>query len=92
MNIKVEYDGKYPNLYSGHLKVWIDGICWDFGNYSLVSGGHIERDEDWDMWATEGPWSIGDWPEGFPEDKYLRMNVLSEINAQIPHGCCGGCI
>ena len=49
--IKIEYDGKFPNLCSGHLKVWIDDVLYDFGIYALISGGHIVGGShtDWDM-------------------------------------------
>lgn len=92
MDIKVEYDGKWPNLCRGNLKITIDGVLWDFGCYSLSSGGEILRDDDWNMWPEEGPWDIWDWPEGFPDDDLLKEAVLMEINSKIPHGCCGGCI
>lgn len=90
MKIKIEYDGAFPNLCSGHLKVWIDDKLWDFGKYCLLSGGNIQRDDDWNMWAVSGEWSITDWPKGFPEE--LKDKVLEEINSEIPWGCCGGCI
>lgn len=90
MNIKIEYDGKYPCLCMGHLIVWIDDVKWDFGRYCLSSGGSIHRNEHWDMWATEGEWSIDEFPKGFPDE--LKELVLLKINEEIPHGCCGGCI
>jgi hypothetical protein len=90
MNIRIEYDGKYPCLCMGHLIVWIDDVKWDFGRYSLSSGGHIHRNENWDMWTTEGDWFIDEFPQGFPEE--LKKLVLLKINEEIPHGCCGGCI
>ena len=90
MKIRIEYDGKYPCLCMGHLIVWIDDVKWDFGRYSLSGNGRIHRDEDWNMWASEGEWSIDEYPEGFPEE--LKEIVLSKINEEIPHGCCGGCI
>lgn len=46
MNIKIEYDGKYPNLCRGNLKITIDGVLWDFGYYALRSGGEVLRDEE----------------------------------------------
>ena len=42
------------------------------------------------MWASEGEWFIDEFPEGFQEE--LKEIVLSKINEEIPHGCCGGCI
>ena len=94
--IKIDYDGFFPNLCSGNLNVTIDDKTWDFGKYALISGGHIcgGAHTDWDMWAEYGPWSIDEdaWPEGFPEDEYLRLNVLEAVNGQVSWGCCGGCI
>ena len=94
MNIVVKYDGEYPNLCSGNLIVIIDDKEWEFPDYCLSSGGHIcgGAHTDWDMWTTEGPWSIIDWPEGFPDDKYLKLNVIEAVNSSIRWGCCGGCI
>ena len=92
MNIGVKYDGEYPNLCRGNLIVIIDGEEWKFPDYCLLSGGDIHRDDDCNMWATEGPWEIRDWPEGFPDDELLRLNVLEAVNTSIPFGCCGGCI
>lgn len=41
MDIRIEYDGRWPNLCSGHLIIWIDDVKWDFGSHSLSSGGSI---------------------------------------------------
>lgn len=90
MKIKIEYDGKYPCLCMGHLIVWIDDVKWDFGRFSISSGGGIHRNEYWDMWTSEGEWSIDEFPKGFPDE--LKELVLLKINEEIPHGCCGGCI
>lgn len=93
LDIKIQYDGEYPSLCMGHLIVWINGKKWDFGNYVLESGGHLTYE---DGRVVKGEWSIPDncwdncWPEGFPE-KYKKQ-VLSKINQEIPHGCCGGCL
>ncbi len=90
--IKIEYDGKWPCLCMGHLKVYIGETLYDFGKYILSSGGRICRDEDWNMWTEEGAWSIDEdnIPKNFPRD---RINdLLNEINSTIPWGCCGGCI
>lgn len=76
----------------GHLIVWIDDKMFDFGKDALSSGGRIEIDDDWNMWAEDGEWNIFDgcWPKDFPEE-YKEL-VLEKINEEIPHGCCGGCI
>lgn len=88
-DIKIEYNGKYPNLCSGKLIVFINGSKWEFPD-CLVSGGSVRRNKDWDIWATKGPWTIDKWPEGFPVK--LKRLVEKEINWKIPQGCCGGCI
>lgn len=92
-DIKVIYDGKWPCLCMGHLKINIDGILWDFGTHALSSGGHIEHDGYFNNWETySGEWTIDDysWPKDFPED--MKKAVLDKVNEEIPWGCCGGCI
>lgn len=89
-NIKIEYNGEYPCLCHGHLVVTIDGVVWDFGDFSLSSGGCVWFDDDWGEHVEEGDWDIIEWPEGFPEE--LKEEVLNAINLEIPHGCCGGCV
>ncbi len=90
MNIKVEYDGGFPNLCSGNLIVFIDEIRWEFPDYCLSSGGSVTFDEDWSENVTHGTWEISKWPSGFPEN--LKYIVVEAINLHIPYGCCGGCV
>lgn len=90
MHILIWYKGKYPNLCSGELIININGIPWVFPDYCLVSGGSVSFDEDWQEEVTRGDWSIGEWPENFPEE--WKSVVLEKINNEIPHGCCGGCV
>lgn len=90
MNIKISYNGCYPNLCSGRLIVYIDNVEYIFPKYSLVSGGCVYRDDN-DDWVTDkGEWDIDEWPEDFPE--HLKEPVLDKVNEEIPWGCCGGCI
>lgn len=88
--IKVFYDGRYPNLCSGSLRVEIDGKEWVFPENCLISGGDVSFDGDWNEEVSEGDWEISEWPKDFPED--LKVSVLSEVNKNIPYGCCGGCV
>lgn len=90
MNIKIDYDGKYPTLCCGNLVVTIDSEEWVFSNYCLISGGTAYLDEDWSDHVEQGEWTISEWPDGFPED--LKSLVLEKVNEEIPFGCCGGCI
>jgi hypothetical protein len=89
MAIDIKYNGKFPNLCSGHLIVTIDEKEWDFGTHCLLSGGSafVNGSEEG---ITSGEWSIPDWPLDFPTK--LKSLVLEEINRVIRHGCCGGCI
>ena len=75
MNIKIEYNGEYPNLCRGTLDVIIDGVRWEFGS-CLSSGGYVTFDENWSEDVGEGQWSITEYPEGFPEDLELLVEQL----------------
>ena len=87
--IEIDYDGAYPCLCSGHLVVTIDGTPYDFGYFSLESGGYIA--DDWESVYTD-EWIIKKYPTNFPNDEKLKKAVLKAINKKIEHGCCGGCI
>ena len=86
----ISYDGKYPNLCSGILQLKINNKVYTFPKYSLISGGTCGFTEDWNEDVTRGSWRIGKWAEGFPVDK--RVEAERVVNANVPHGCCGGCI
>lgn len=90
--IKIEYDGEFPNLCSGHLKVCVDGKMYDFGRYALSSGGNVWFDDKWDEHVESGDWVLNkdEIPENFPKE--LLPELLEKINSEIPHGCCGGCV
>ena len=89
--IKIQYDGDYPNLCSGHLIVTIGEDIYDFGSHCISSGGGVWFSADYgEEHADEGAWSVSNWPKGFPEE--YKEFVLDKINDEIPHGCCGGCI
>lgn len=88
--IVVYYDGKYPCLCFGHLKVKIGKKVWDFGKSALSSGGAVWFDDDWNEHIEGGGWSINKWPEDFPED--MKKAVVDAVNEQVEKGCCGGCV
>lgn len=90
MNIKIDYNGAWPNLCSGDLVVTIDDVIWKFPSGCLISGGSVTFDENWSEIVTDGDWIIDAWPDNFPQK--LRGAVLIAVNEQIPHGCCGGCV
>jgi hypothetical protein len=88
--IEIDYDGKWPCLCMGNLVVTIDDKRWEFGTHCLSSGGSVTFDSNWSETVTDGEWSIRDWPEGFPED--MKEAVTDEVNSEVTHGCCGGCV
>jgi hypothetical protein len=90
MKMSLEYDGKYPNFCAGRLFITVDSVRYDFGDHCLCSGGYVWFDKEWDEQIESGPWSIEDWPVGFPE--HLKEEVLFLVNQEIPWGCCGGCV
>ena len=90
MRVKIEYNGKYPNLCSGDLIVIIDDKEWIFPPYCLSSGGYVTFDDDWNEEVGNGPWSISKYPKDFPEN--LKKVVESAVNEKISWGCCGGCV
>jgi len=56
LNIKIDYDGAYPNLCSGKLTVTVEGSeikrankVWSFPSHCMSPGGGIHRSADWDM-------------------------------------------
>lgn len=90
MTIKIDYNGSFPNLCRGILKVTIDEKIWVFPNYCMESGGCVSFDDNMHEHVTSGSWSISDWPKDFPEN--YKQSTVDAINDQIPSGCCGGCV
>lgn len=90
--IEIEYDGDYPNLCSGALVVTVDGRRWEFPSHCMSSGGSVGFDDDWNEHVYRGGWSITSWPDDFPSDPALRKAVVSAVNGEVEHGCCGGCV
>ena len=92
--IKIKYDGDFPNLCSGRLEVWLDDEYYDFGEFVLESGGSCYWDsEENEEIVTAGEWTFRSYakpPKNFPKE-YLP-HVLEKINQEIPWGCCGGCL
>lgn len=84
----VSYDGSYPNLCAGTLKLRIDGENVIFPDYCLTSGGCVTFDDDWQECVTEGRWYV-DVPEEFAAH---RDEIEEIVNENVPWGCCGGCV
>lgn len=83
----VSYDGAYPCLCAGTLVIKVNGKEYSL-QHCLISGGCIN-------WKTEEvkkkQWEID--LEELPEELKEYASAIKEtVNANIPYGCCGGCI
>lgn len=93
----VSYSGDYPNLCTGLLVLLVDGVEYKFNPYIVKptggyypsfwsSGGGL----DGDYCPYQAPWNIdvSDLPE---EIRKYALEIDEIFNANVPHGCCGGC-
>lgn len=97
----ISYDGEYPNLCRGTLKVLIDGKPYSFGDgegdlpHFWCTGGRVSFSIDWgDASVEKGEWeSNGIQPSEYPTEVAAVLDGLLDImNANVRNGCCGGCI
>lgn len=84
----VSYNGSYPNLCSGTLILRIDGVERTLPPYCMHSGGSVWFDNSWNEHVEEGEWTVDVPPE---LEKYYD-EIKSCVNANVPYGCCGGCV
>ena len=83
----VSYDGKWPNLCSGNLRLRIDGMTVLLEN-CMVSGGCCSFDEEYNDYIGTGPWRV-EVPDHFQD----KLDEIEEcVNQHVRWGCCGGCI
>lgn len=86
----VSFDGQYPCLCAGNLRLRINGIERNLGAI-LHSGGGCYDIDRMDYIAVEGDWYINE--EDLPEDLRPYKDEIERIaNENTIHGCCGGCI
>lgn len=84
----VSYDGRFPNLCSGTLVLRVNGTERTLPKHCMRSGGSVWFDDGWSEHVEEGNWSID-----LPNDlEALRDEIEECVNANVPHGCCGGCV
>lgn len=94
----VSYNGEFPNLCAGILTLNIDGETVTFGRRHnpakqmfdrfWCSGGYCNW---WTNEVAEGEWCVC--VDELPEQYRPYADEIRELmNANIPHGCCGGCI
>lgn len=100
----VSYSGKYPSLCMGCLTVKINGETvkfgaeysdgkfvmhnnsfWSSGGSCGFSGGYSES------YCTSGEWKID--VQSIPKQYRKYASELDAVfNANVPYGCCGGCL
>lgn len=82
----ISYDGHWPNLCHGILTLEIDGVVRE--DFNLCSGGRVWFDDDQRGRIENGPWIVK-----VPGDlKHLQHEIEDVVNANVPYGCCGGCV
>ena len=94
----VSYTGKFPSLCCGILKLVIDGETVTFGPSTSVEKPMYDRfwrSGGYTNWITEEVvrrgWCVcaDELPEQYRAYAYEIQEVM---DANIPHGCCGGCL
>ena len=94
----VSYTGAWPSLCAGILTLVIDGETVTFGPSTSVEKPMYDRfwrSGGYTNWATEEVVERG-WcvcADELPEQYRAYADEIQEVmDANIPHGCCGGCI
>lgn len=99
MNIKVEYDGQYPNACSGNLKVIEDEkVIFETKDFSFTSTGSVSFTKDCDEvicggsleWNTKEYKRFLDFLNKHPKKDYIiseAERVIDDVSV-----CCGGCV
>jgi hypothetical protein len=86
-NIKVEYDGEYPNTCKGSLKITVNGDLIYNKEFCCESTGSVWFDDEWNAHIEDGE-LLWDDADGFDKEIQKAVNdVLNNCSV-----CCGGCI
>ena len=93
----VDYNGKWPHLCTGTLTLKIDGKFVKFGTQEKYgkfwrSSGECGFNNDYtEHYIIENEWviNVDDLPD---EYKKYAEEIDIVFNANIPYGCCGGCL
>lgn len=94
----VSYTGAWPSLCAGILTLIIDGETVTFGPSTSVEKpmyARFWRSGGYTNWATgevvERGWCVC--ADELPEQYRAYADEIQEVmDANIPHGCCGGCL
>ena len=87
----ISYSGDYPNLCSGEIAFRIDDAEFNV-KYCMISGGKCYIDFDGSEIVEHGKWKLD--RDRFKS--FMNFEEISElerqVNIEVPHGCCGGCL
>ena len=85
----VGYNGAFPNLCSGELKIKVNGKI--YGGIHIISGGRVWFDEGWGEHVEDGPWDVDE--DTLPDEiKKYKEEIKTVVNDNVCWGCCGGCV
>ena len=69
---------------NGRLKAGLYESFWG-------SGGSVWFDDSWNAYVDDGEWNID--VDSLPDELKAMAEEIAEVfNANVPYGCCGGCI
>lgn len=88
MNIRVLYDGEYPNLCRGTLTIIVNEETIYNKKYCLHSTGSVLFDEDYSNARVERGHLVWEDSENYSEE--IQKAVEEKLSEY--HPCCGGCI
>ena len=85
----VSYDGHYPNLCRGILRLRVEGEEISVSS-CMISGGECRCAPPY--CTTQGEWIVNF--DRFPvELTELEQQIVTRlVNENVEHGCCGGCL
>jgi hypothetical protein len=96
----ISYSGDYPALCGGILEIEVFGIIYRFGNNlhdkSLMNrfwntGGSCGFTDNDDTYIEKSEWEID--VNRLPDIlKGYAADIDKVFNANVPYGCCGGCL
>lgn len=90
MNVEfISYDGKYPNLCSGTLKLKVNNKLYAL-SHVLVSGGCVNFSSYDEDEVSKGPWTID--LSQYKELEPYKEEIAELVNENVSQGCCGGCL
>ena len=88
-NIRVEYDGSYPTMCMGVLKIYVSDKKVYEKQFVCHSSGSVWFDKDWCEHVESGTLT---WDS--EEAKEFSQEIVSAVNDKLSNYsvCCGGCV